>query len=141
MQPGTGTLTVVKPYPGSQKINTQTGKDNDGGYTMTQYTTSADVATVSKSFESQFKNGGSYTSSSIGAKTYLKATTAFGLAKVDIIRQDGKTHYYIKIFKIKAGQMMPPFPEGFPAFPKGFPQMPKQVAPSQPHPIHPKTVM
>ena len=81
MQPGTGTLTTVKPYPGSQKINTPNGKDNDGSYTMTQYTTSADVATVKKSFESQFKTGGSYTSSSIGTKTYMKATTAIWIGE------------------------------------------------------------
>lgn len=148
MQPGTGTITTVKPYPGSQKINVQQGKDSDGSFTMTQYSTSADVTTVKNSFEGQFRNGGAFTSNSFSAKANLKATTAFGLAKVDIFRKDGKTHYYIKIYKIKAGQMPLPFPGGFPKdfqknlpkdSPKGFPPMP--VPPAPPHHIGPGNVM
>ncbi|MHB1457932.1 MAG: tetratricopeptide repeat protein [Armatimonadota bacterium] len=141
IQPGTGTLTTIKPYPGSQKINTVSGKDDDGGYTMTNYSTSADIETVRKSFESQFKGTGMFAVSSLNNKANMEVSTAFGMAKVGIASQEGKTLYHIKIYKIKAINTIPPFPKGLPAFPKDFLPMPKPSLPTAPPNPHPGMVM
>ncbi|MHB1457931.1 MAG: hypothetical protein ACYC0V_13560 [Armatimonadota bacterium] len=112
-----GSIKTVQPFTGSRKVIDCTGSDNDGAYTLSHYALSADVPSVAKFFEEQFKGRAVYKthSSGIFSKrkfTDIKVATIDGFAIVHIFTKKGETHYYIKMYDKSAYKIMPIFPKG-----------------------------
>lgn len=112
-----GSIKTIQPFTGSRKVIDCTGSDKDGAYSLSHYAVSADIQTIIKFFEDQFKGKAEYKthSSGIFSKkkfTDIKTATIDGFAIVHIFTKKGETHYYIKMYDKSAYKVTPIFPKG-----------------------------